>query len=70
MAVSCHEPVTLLVTLVYELGEIRVDLGLQGGGEHRPCPFTADLAQARASFRASLVVVHYAQHRRPFLAGA
>ena len=70
MAVPRHEPVTLLVTLAYELGEIRVNLGLQGGGEHRPCPFAADLIQARASFRANLVVVHYAQHRRPFLAGA
>ena len=70
MAVSRHEPVPVLVTLVYELGEIRVDLGLQGRGEHRPCPFAADLVQARATFRASLVVVHYAQHRRPFLAGA
>ena len=70
MAVPRHEPVTLLVALVYELGQICLDLGLQGGGEHRSCPFTADLVQARASFRASLVVVHYAQHRRPFLAGA
>jgi hypothetical protein len=70
VAVSRHEPVPVLVALVSELGEIRVDLGLQGRGEHRPCPFTADLVQAKATFRARLVVVHYAQHRRPFLAGA
>jgi hypothetical protein len=70
MPVACHEPVPVLVALVYELGEIRVDFGLQGRGEHRPRPFAADLVKARAPFRASRVVVHYAQPRRPFLAGA
>jgi hypothetical protein len=75
LALSCvsiarHETVPFLVALVCELGEIRLDLGFQGRGEHRPRPFAANLVQARASFRASLVVVHYAQHRRPFLAGA
>ncbi len=70
VAVSRHETVPVLITLVYELGEIRVDLGLQGSGQHRPRTFAADLVKAEATFRARLVVVHYAQHRRPFLAGA
>jgi hypothetical protein len=62
--------VPVIVTLVCELGEIRVDLGFQGRCQHRPGTFAADLVQAEATFRARLVVVHYAQHRRPFLAGA
>ncbi len=70
VAISRHETVPVLIALVYELGEIRVDLGLQGSGQHRPRTFAADLVQAEATFRASLGVVHYAQHRRPFLAGA
>jgi hypothetical protein len=70
MSVARHETVPVSVTLICKLGEIRVDLGLQGRGEHRPCTFAADLVQAEATFRAGLVVVHYAQHRRPFLAGA
>jgi len=70
VAISRHKAVPVLIALVYELGEIRVDLGLQGSGQHRPRTFAADLVQAEATFRASLGVVHYAQHRRPFLAGA
>ena len=70
MPVPRHETVPVLVTLISELGEIRLHFGLQGRGEHRPCTFAADLVQAEATFRARLVVVHYAQHRRPFLAGA
>ena len=65
-----HETMPVLVTLIYELGAIRLDLGLQGRGEHRPRTFATDLVQARATFRTGLVVVHCAQRRRPFLAGA
>jgi hypothetical protein len=62
VSVARHEPVPVIVTLVCELGEIRVDLGFQGRCQHRPCTFATDLVQAKATFRASLVVVHYAQH--------
>jgi hypothetical protein len=62
MPVARHETMSVIVTLVYELGEIRVDLGFQGRGEHRSRTFAADLVEAEATFRAGLVVVHYAQH--------
>jgi hypothetical protein len=35
----------VLIALVYELGEIGVDLGLQGCGEPRPRTFATDLVK-------------------------
>jgi hypothetical protein len=74
VAFARHETMSVLVTLINELGEIHLDLdldlGLQGRGEHRPRKLRHRSRPDPATFRTSLVVVHFAQHRRPFLAGA
>jgi hypothetical protein len=47
-----------------------VSLGLKRRGQHPPRAVQVDLIQRRPHLRAGVVIGHYSQHRRSFLAGA
>ena len=68
VAVARDEPVPRLVTFAGQLRDVGVDLGLQGRGEHPLCSLAEDLVQHRPAVRDGGLFVHYAQHRRSFLA--
>ena len=69
VAVTDHQTTPPIVSLVGQSGDVRVHLRLQRGGQHPPRPLGADLIDGRAQLRAAVVVGHYSQHRRSFLAG-
>ena len=58
-----------LVTLAGQPGDVGVHLGLQSGGQHPPGTIEDDLIERRTHLRAGLLIGHYSQHRRSFLAG-
>ena len=62
MAVAGHESVTILVAFTDELGDVRVDLGLERRGEHLLRSLATDLVQHRPAVRDGVFFVHYAQH--------
>lgn len=69
MPVADHEPPPTLVLLLGQLGYIRVNFGLQGGGQHPPRPLPDDpVDQGPVSRRA--VLGDYREHGRTFPAGA
>ena len=47
VAVAHHQPPATLVTLAGVGGQVVVDLGLQGGGQHPPGALTGQLVQIR-----------------------
>jgi hypothetical protein len=64
--------VTVLVELVRERLDVRGDLGLQRGREHRPRPVPDDLIEQRPARRARpveigpAVLLYYLEHGRTF----
>ena len=69
IAVADHQPVTPGVDLLGVSLDVRGDLGLQRGREHRPRTITDDLVQQRPTGRVlvgRLGVVDYFEHGRTF----
>lgn len=70
VTVAHHEPPAVLVPLVGQLGYVCVYFGFQRGGQHPSCARQDDLVDQGGAVDGGAVVVHYAQHGRPFPAGA
>jgi hypothetical protein len=75
VAVAHHQPPARLVPLDRVRGEIRVDLGLQRGGQHPPGALAHQLVQVQAQLILRLGIDDYTQHaaflpRRRWPAGA
>ena len=66
-AVAHDEPVTTLVTVLQMLGDVRIDLGLEGHGQHAARPFAADLVDPEPGLLARGLLSDYLQHWRSFL---
>ena len=62
MAVADHQPPATLVPLGQVRGEVIVDLGLQGGGQHPPGALAHDRIQVQAQLVMCLGVGDYTQH--------
>ena len=62
VAVAHHQPPATLVPLGRVRGEIRVDLGLQGGGQHPPGALAHDRVQVQAQLVLGLGIGDYTQH--------
>jgi hypothetical protein len=62
MAVADHQPPATLVPLGGVGGEVVVDLGLQGGGQHPPGTLAYQLLQVQAQLVMGLGVGGYTQH--------
>jgi len=62
MAVADHQPPATLVPLGGVGGEVVVDLGLQGRGQHPPGTLAYQLVQVQAQPVMCLLVGGYAQH--------
>jgi len=68
--VAHHQPFATVIHLVDESRHVPVDLGLKRYGQHPPSALPDQLVQTRVQLRAGLLVSHYSQHWRSFLAGA
>jgi hypothetical protein len=60
----------VLVDLVDQPGDVVIDLSLESNSQHPPGALTNDLIKPDTHLRAGIVITHYSQHRRSFLAGA
>jgi len=69
VTVAGHEPVSVLVTLVREPGDVVVDLGLESNSQQPARALTDDLIKPDTHLRAGIVICYYSQHRRSFLPG-
>lgn len=74
VAVTHHQPTTVLIDLIGELIDIDSDLGLQGCGEHLPGPVAHDLIEDRPVIVVGLVGtirgVDYREHEACLSASA
>ena len=74
VAVTHHQPATVLIDLIGELIHIGSDLGLQGCGEHLPGPVAHDLIEDRPVIVVGLVGtirgVDYREHEACLSASA
>lgn len=70
IAVSDHQAAPLIVALISQLGYVRVDFGLQCGGQHPSRTLQDDLVDQGGAVGGGAVVVHYSEHGRAFPAGA
>ena len=62
VAVAHHQPPAALVPLGGIGGEIVVDLGFQGGGQHPPGALAHDLIEVQAQLARGLLGGDYTQH--------
>jgi phage protein D len=62
VAVADHQPPATLVLLGRMGGEIRVDLGFQGGGQHPPGALAHDRIQVQAQRVMRPGIGEYTQH--------
>jgi hypothetical protein len=63
VAVAHHQPPASLVALGRVGGQIVVDLGLQGGGEHPPGAFAGQPVQVHPQLALHSLISDYTQHR-------
>jgi hypothetical protein len=70
VAVADHQAPASLVQLTRQTGDVVVGLDLERGSQHPPGALQNDLIQRRPHLHAGVVIGHYSQHRRSFLAGA
>ena len=66
-AVAHDEPVTKIVAILQMLGNVGIDLGLEGNGQHAPRSFPADLVDPESGLLARGLLSEYLQHWRSFL---
>jgi hypothetical protein len=66
MAVTHHQPAAPLIPLVRQLGEVRVDLRFQRGGQHPARPLPNHLIQQRDTTTSLPILGDYSQHGRAF----
>ena len=59
-----------VVTLTGQPGDVGIHFGLERGRQHPAGTIEDNLIERRTHLAAALVVGHYSQHRRSFLAGA
>jgi hypothetical protein len=59
--------VTALVTVLQMFGDVGIDLGLEGHGQHAARPFAANLVDPESGLLARGLLSDYLQHLRSFL---
>ena len=62
VAIADHQPAATLVPLGGMRGQVGVDLGLQGGGEHPPGALAGQLVQVGVQLGTHRLVSNYTQH--------
>jgi hypothetical protein len=70
VAVADYEAPAALIELARQPGDVVVGFGLERGGQHAPGTVEDDSIERTARLRPGVVIAHYSQHRRSFLAGA